>query len=54
MKWQEKLDNSYVVWVVLIDLPKGFDCISHHFIIARLAGYALSLNDIEINAVLSY
>ena len=38
---REKLEKNFIVAVVLMDLPKVFDCISHGLIISKLAAYGI-------------
>ena len=35
-EWRKNLHNDYFVGTDFIDLPKGFECISHNLIIAKL------------------
>ena len=35
-EWKTQLDKNKIVRVVLIDLSKAFDCISHYLLIAKL------------------
>ena len=37
--WQKELDEKGMVGTVLIDLLKVYDCITHHFLIAKLDAY---------------
>ena len=38
-EWIRNLDNNILAEVVLMDLPKVFDCISHDLLIAKLDAY---------------
>ena len=51
-EWSERLDNSYIIGVILMDLSKAFDCISHNLMIAKLAAYGL--DDTALQLIFSY
>ena len=38
-EWKKHLDNNEVVRVVLMDLYKAFDCVSHDLLLAKLPAY---------------
>ena len=40
--WQKEFDNSGHVGTILTDLSKGYDCIPHDFLIAKLEVYDLN------------
>ena len=46
--WREKLAQNFLVGAVLIDLSKGFDCIPHGVLIAKLATYGFDLNALPL------
>ena len=37
--WRKALDNKKVAGVILTDLSKAFDCLSHELLIAKLEAY---------------
>jgi len=43
-RWQESLDQTNIVGTVLKDLSKGYDCLSHDLLIAKLAAYSVDLH----------
>ena len=47
-EWREKLERNFIVGVVLMDLSKTFDCISHDLIIAKLAGYGIERETLRL------
>ena len=51
-EWGEHLDEGFVVGAVLTGLSKGFDCIAHDLLIAKLAAYGFS--DTALGYVYSY
>ena len=40
-EWREHLDNKKTVGGILMDLSKAFDCVSHYFLLAKLAAYVI-------------
>ena len=42
-KWEQADDNGEIFGALLTDLSKGFDCLDHELLIAKLNGYRLSL-----------
>ena len=47
--WREKLDQNFLVGVVLTDLSKEFDCIPHDLLIVKLAAaYGFNLNALAL------
>ena len=51
-EWREHLDEDFVVGAVLTGPSKGFDCIEHDLLIAKLAVYGFS--DTALGYVYSY
>ena len=41
-QWKKSLDENFVAGTVLTDLSKGFDCIPHDFLIAKLHAHGFS------------
>ena len=40
-EWREKIDKTFIVSAVLMVQFKGFDCVPHDLIIAKLAAYGI-------------
>ena len=51
-KFKEAIDRGYEFGVLLTDLSKAFDCISHPLLIANLRNYGVS--PLSINMIFSY
>ena len=47
-KWRQWLDNGGVSGALLTDLSKGFDCILHELLIAKLAVYGFDYNSLQM------
>ena len=43
-EWEKCLDNNYVVYGVLMDLSKAFDCVPQDLLIAKLEAYGINEN----------
>ena len=50
--WKRALDKNFQIGIVLMDLSKAFDCISHDLLIAKL--YIYSLNEETATCFCSY
>ena len=51
-KWQAELDSGGYVGIILMDLSKVFDCLSHDLLIAKLEAYGLYVGG--LNFLLDY
>ena len=51
-KFNEAIDRDYEFCALLTDLSKGFDCINHPLLIAKLYNYGVS--PFSINMIFSY
>ena len=51
-KWQKGLDSGEFIGTILMDLSKGYDCLPHDILIAKLEAYGLD-ND-SLNLILDY
>ena len=48
-KWKKAVDNGNVFGVLLMDLSKAFDCLSHVLIIAKLSSYGFNLAALNLS-----
>ena len=46
--WKEAADNNKAFGVLLTDYSKGFDCLSHGLLIAKLHAYCLDIDSLNI------
>ena len=47
-KWKSLVDKGRAFGVLLTDLSKAFDCLSHELIIAKLNAYGFSLSGLKL------
>ena len=46
-KWKHAVDKGECFGVLLTDLPKAFDCLSHELLIGRLHTYSFDLQALK-------
>ena len=46
--WKGATDNNKAFGALLTDLSKGFDCLSHDLLIAKLHAYGLDIESLNI------
>ena len=47
-KWKRSVDNDKAFGALLKDLSKGFDCLDHELLIAKLSAYGYSLPALKL------
>ena len=47
-EWKKVVNNNKVFGALLTDISKGFDCISHDLLIAKLNAYGLSFPTLKV------
>ena len=47
-KWKSAVDNGKVFGILLTDLPKAFDCISHEFLLAKLHSHGFCISALRL------
>ena len=47
-EWREQFDHKKIIGTVPLDLSKGFDCIHHDLLIAKLNAYGFDKNTLTL------
>ena len=47
-KWKSAVDKVKIFGILITDLSKAFDCLSHELIIAKLSAYGFSLPTLKL------
>ena len=47
-KWKKSVNNSKMFGALLTDLSKGFDCLDHELLIAKLNAFGFSLTALNL------
>ena len=47
-KWKRAVDNGKVFGILLTDLPKAFDCLSHEFLLAKLHSHGFCISALRL------